>query len=149
MDEILMWSHYANNHKGVCLEFEIFDEEIIKGQLLDINYDDNISSIDTVERLPLGHLSLNITANGKFLKTKFKNWSYEQELRTYVLDEDVNSNGKAKPFLGRLTAIYFGRNSSLPNVELVKTNSAHLGKVKYYSVELNTTTMKMEILREM
>ena len=148
MNEILMWSHYANNHRGVCLEFEIIDEEIINGQLIAINYDNDIYAMDTIETTSSGHLSLNITSNGKFLATKFKNWSYEEELRTYIFDEDINSNGKEKAFLGRLTAIFFGRNTSTDDIELVKNNSLHLGNVKYYSVELNTTTMKMEILRE-
>lgn len=148
MNEILMWSHYANNHRGVCLEFEITNEETIKGQLININYDNDLTTIDNVERTSSGHLSLNVTSNGKFLATKFKNWSYEEELRTYVICEETNFAGVERPFLGNLTSIYFGKNTMKDDIELIKHITSHITLLKYYTVELNTTKMKIEILRE-
>jgi hypothetical protein len=148
MNEILMWSHYADNHRGVCLEFEITNEEIIKGQLIEINYSNELTIIDNVERTSTGHLSLSIISNGKFLATKFKNWSHEEELRTYVICEDANLTGEEKPFLGKLTAIYFGKNAFKDDIALVKHNSSHIGLLKFYLVELNNSNMKIEILRE-
>lgn len=149
MNEILMWSHYANNHKGVCIEFDIIDENVIKGQLMEVTYSNELSTLNNVERTSTGHLSLNVSSNGKFLTTKFQNWSYEEEFRAYIICEDANSNGMEKPFLGSLTALYFGKNSSQDDIELVKHNTSHIIGLKYFKVDLNIKTMKIEIVSEL
>ncbi len=148
MNEILMWSHYADNHRGVCIEYEITDEEVIKGRLIEVKYNNELSIFDKIERMPSGHLSLNTTTNGKFLITKFKNWSYEEELRTYIISDEPTSNGKEQPFLGNITTIYFGKNASIDDIALVKHNTSHLKPLKLAKVDLNTETMKIETLGE-
>ncbi len=148
MNEILMWSHYANNHKGVCIEFEIIDESVIKGQLIEVTYSNELSILNKVEQTSTGYLSLNVSSNGKFLTTKFKNWSYEEEFRTYVICEDANSNGKEKPYLGNPAALYFGKNSSQDDIELIKHNTSHIPRLKYFKVDLNIKTMKIEVVSE-
>lgn len=145
MDEILMWSHYADSHKGVCLEWEV-DEDKVKGQLFDMKYENVITTLDKVERTPTGHLSLNIETNGKFIIQKFKNWKYEEELRTYIICEDNLKKGESKSFLGELAAIYFGKNSSNDNIELIKHNTQHIDNLKYKKVDINTNSMKMDII---
>ena len=145
-NEILMWSNYASNHTGVCLEFEVVGDEILKGRLMDVDYDNEPLSLDTVERTHTGHLSLHISKNGRFLKTKFKNWSYEQEKRCYAFCDSDKMSGIAQPFLGPLTGVYFGKNASIDDIELVKHNSIQLSKVKFFQVELDTSTMKMDKL---
>jgi hypothetical protein len=148
MSEILMWSHYANNHKGVCLEFEEHKEEEIKGRLIEMQYENAVQIIDEVERYSSGDLSINIDTNGKFLKNKFKNWGYEEELRCYLFSEEINSSGEERPFFGELKSIYFGKNSSHEDIELVKHNTKHFDSLKYYKVDLNIKTMKMENIKE-
>src|SRR5688572_22338080 len=49
-NEILMWSHYTYNHEGVCLEFEI-DEDAWKGGYFEISYNNEIDTVEQVERL--------------------------------------------------------------------------------------------------
>jgi hypothetical protein len=147
MNEILMWSHYANNHKGLCLEFEI-EEEILKEQLLNVDYSNTTTLLDEVKTTKTGHLDLNISANGKFLWTKFENWGYEEELRTYVFCDELDIDGKEKPFLGELTAIYFGKNSNTEDIELIKHNSTHFDSLKYFKVDLDLENMKMSKLTE-
>lgn len=39
---ILMWSHYAHNHKGICLEFDILEDPDFFMIPLDVNYVDNM-----------------------------------------------------------------------------------------------------------
>ncbi len=148
MDDILMWSHYANNHSGICLEFEIIDEQIIKGQLIEIEYNNELLKLNNIERTKSGHLLLNIDSNGKFLTTKFENWSYEKEIRTYAVSDDRNSKGREGAYLGNIIAIYFGKNTSNDDIALVKHNSNHIENLKYYQVDLNTKTMKMDSLKQ-
>lgn len=141
MNSILMWSHYADNHRGVCLEWD-FDTEKNKGNLIEIEYNNIITVVDEVERMNSGHLSLNVTTNGKFMKTKFQTWEHEEEIRMIRIEEDLKLKGTYSNFPGDLKAIHFGRNASIEDIELVKANTKHLKDVKFDRVDLNYTTMK-------
>ncbi|MEA4917252.1 DUF2971 domain-containing protein [Proteiniphilum sp.] len=147
MDNIIMWSHYADSHRGVCLEWEV-DEEQVKGLLLEVKYENTLTTLDTVERLETGHLSLNVSTNGKFIIQKFKNWEYEDELRTYIICEDSLKKGELKSFLGKLTSIYFGKNTSPENIDLVKHNAKHIPDIEYKQVDLDVDTMKMSLIKK-
>ncbi|MEO8148309.1 MAG: DUF2971 domain-containing protein [Bacteroidia bacterium] len=141
MSEILMWSHYADNHKGVCIEWDI-DESKNKGSYFEIKYNNDISVLNEIELHNSGHLRLNSNTNGKFMYSKFKNWEYEEEIRIIKIEEDLNKKGVYGDFSGELTAIYFGKNSTDDDIELVKLSSAHLNNIKYFKVDLNLKTMK-------
>ena len=82
-DSILMWAHYCNNHKGICIGLDLekvmesvpflFGEIYLEPFVIDVQYK------DIIER-PNGH----DFSNGLFhyqWQTKAKAWEYEQEVR--------------------------------------------------------------------
>lgn len=71
----VQWAHYAENHKGVCLGFDIPEKKLKK-----VKY--------VAERLARETLDQS-DCNEKLLTTKFNHWSYEQERRLIV---DLTSN---------------------------------------------------------
>ena len=78
-DSILMWSHYAGEHKGVCFEFTRAVDNCLGDIELcsPVKYDTHYPIID------LGRLLLN--QDGETLKimmyTKSEEWAYEKEWR--------------------------------------------------------------------
>ena len=73
-DEILMWSHYADKHRGYCLMFAATDETPFFGEAQRVIYSENLPVIDIV----------NDTAHDKATKTlltKCVDWKYEKEWR--------------------------------------------------------------------
>ena len=79
-DNHLMWSHYANMHKGICVGFNI-DE--LRSQIEDWG----IFSISYQEELPFIELSEDhMIFAKKLLCTKSSVWSYEQEYRILRFD---------------------------------------------------------------
>lgn len=71
----LMWSHYADSHKGLCFVFHVPSsiEELIR--CLPVTYSDEYQTINWVKRSDLqGKL-------GKTLYRKSTAWSYEKEYR--------------------------------------------------------------------
>lgn len=75
-DNILLWSHYGDSHKGICLGFDISEGEPGPNYDTDVLYQPNLLKIrspqdlpDLAERLP---------------RTKHESWSYEQEVRMFV-----------------------------------------------------------------
>ena len=82
----VLWSHYAASHRGMCLGFDIPDE-----QLLEVSYiSDRLSHdalFDGCERAREEFMK-------KLLGTKFSHWKYEDEARLFVsLDEKDRSTG--------------------------------------------------------
>lgn len=95
----LMWAHYANNHKGICIQYRVKPENIIDGErvvlrLLDVNYDKpfpldgNIPFVDS-------------------LCVKGDYWRYEKETRLIMY---VRGNiAEHQPMKGfEIEAIYMG-----------------------------------------
>jgi len=87
-DSILMWSHYAANHTGYCLEFEATDYTPVFGTAQRVSYADAYPEIDYY----------NTTDENKFklsFLTKFTHWSYEQEWR--IIDHDAGPGSREYP----------------------------------------------------
>src|ERR1035438_6627432 len=64
-DSILMWSHYARNHTGVCLEFRVDDS--LFGHALKVDYLENYPSFTPQDA--------NIDPTSMIL-AKAKDWAY-------------------------------------------------------------------------
>lgn len=96
-DSILMWSHYADSHRGACIEFEV-DDSLFK----DIEYNDDKCFFDiysTVEKLLIENFKgkesdlenkemINIIL--KPFYSKAKDWSYEKETRIVIHEKEVS-----------------------------------------------------------
>ena len=82
---MLMWSHYSDEHKGCCIEFHFLNKEDEKATL-PVNYVDKIKAeeVNSIETI---------------LRRKFIDWKYEQEVRHI-------SSGKYVPIV--IDKIYLG-----------------------------------------
>ena len=101
-DNILMWSHYSNSHRGICIGFEtIIDQNslCIKTDDPTLNNHDNPAyhktiPIDKVEYKinypePYDFLTSNHHYLYKFFKTKSIDWQYERERRITMPYHDI------------------------------------------------------------
>ncbi len=73
-DDILMWSHYADKHKGLCLEFDGSSNCIFFGEAQPVEYEDYTP-------IPLREDSNRQVTRA--ILTKSKHWSYEREYRIF------------------------------------------------------------------
>ncbi|MBT9483044.1 DUF2971 domain-containing protein [Sediminibacterium sp.] len=112
-DIILMWSHYADKHKGVCLAFNNF----ISPRFIDLNDIDDISEgyVEYSAENKINYISSDkLTGIRKIFLSKSKSWSHEQEYR-YLL---VNHKKDVYKFRAQfLVDIYFGLKTSLDEKE--------------------------------
>lgn len=86
-DSILMWSHYAQSHRGACVEYEIDDDDF-----KEVRYSKKLESFQLSKILEIifGHEfseseidysdEANLFAVQPVFK-KFKDWKYEKEVR--------------------------------------------------------------------
>ncbi|MHB1674976.1 MAG: DUF2971 domain-containing protein [Acidobacteriaceae bacterium] len=79
-DNILLWSHYGDSHKGICLGFDISECDPGINSDTDVLYQPNLLKIRGQEDLP--------DIANRLHRTKHESWSYEQEVRMYVVLND-------------------------------------------------------------
>jgi hypothetical protein len=84
---MLMWSFYANCHKGYCVEAEIDDRKLIK-----VLYDDNPIIIESQNGSEEDKIRM-------LLSRKYKDWAFEKELRVLCKESYVDIT---------VSKIYFG-----------------------------------------
>jgi hypothetical protein len=100
-DDILMWSHYAYGHTGVCLGFRVFpavsdftlpqsDSQGFFGNAMRVKYSDNLPLLNFFKIVagirdtgPEGDRVRRLFVTALYL-TKATHWSYEQEWRLVI-----------------------------------------------------------------
>lgn len=85
--EPLLWSHYADSHKGICVEYAwLGNNQFMKG----VSYSDDIEHID-IDLLYKIFIEGSDSDRGKLIDryyfTKSKSWAYENEYRVISENE--------------------------------------------------------------
>lgn len=83
----VLWSHYGDKHKGVCLGVDIPDETVMP-----VAYEPKRLKIDKTRDLKKGEIGEGTMH--RILTTKFADWRYEDEVRVFVeLEERDTKTG--------------------------------------------------------
>ena len=99
----LLWAHYANSHKGFCIEYDLeklLSRQNPKHRCFDVQYTNNIPNLDFSQLL--GQTNPDILIK-KMLGYKSQRWEYEQELRIITENQGINTYDYRA-----VKAIYFG-----------------------------------------
>lgn len=97
-DDIVMWSHYADAHKGFCLAFRTDARPFSSAR--PVHYATDLPALNPTSML----LDDDESAFWAMILTKFDCWSYEKEWRAFHKEAD-------RPFgyeKGVLQSVYFG-----------------------------------------
>lgn len=144
-NDILMWSHYADSHYGLCLEFNRTHSNMLKNAQPTIYpKDDNFPFIDYWIDSP-DELLAEVE---KIVLTKSKHWSYEKEWRIIQRKPDNSNNykGHAAPYPKELLAgVIFGyrmRKKERKTIEGILSDHS----VQYYEAKPIKNKFLIEIL---
>lgn len=131
----LMWAHYANSHKGICIKYSVNEDSpllcnkdmgnLIKGRLDHVIYSDLFLENKGV-----------LNYDECFL-TKSSVWEYEDEYRLVYYDAQKDAKHYTIPLdeLGiKIEAIYFGLNCD-NNYRLIVQSLLDKNDVQYFSIE--------------
>ena len=98
-DDFLMWSHYANSHRGCCIEIKLTGQHNTNWNIIPISY---------TTQLPKVEKNLKDTINN-IVSVKNTIWNKEHEVRAvrqYPSQKEFASNS---PFYHiKIVAVYFG-----------------------------------------
>ncbi|MCJ7663522.1 MAG: DUF2971 domain-containing protein [Desulfobacterales bacterium] len=90
-DDILLWSHYGDKHKGVRIFFETDDIKILSNNLFPVNYSFERPNFDITDPA-----EIKTEDAYRIIKTKNKSWKYEQEVRWIIsLQECIQKDGRS------------------------------------------------------
>ena len=120
--DVVMWSHYANDHKGITILYEFPEEYLDDGDkfigIINITYDEDTLTkyfVDLASKFEKEFKEYVIDIAKVLIYSKSPGWSYEEEVRIIVHTPGLlNIN---KEFIKQIT---FGLNSSDEDKKLIK-----------------------------
>ena len=130
-DSILMWSHYADDHKGFCIEFERRDQKenfLSHFMCRRVQYSTRYPDLNRV----LESLDVNFYS-------KAKDWNYEAEWRLVTKTGNI-----ALPLPAPISSIIFGMRASDRNMATVQ-NFLKKENVSYYQAVRKPGEYALEI----
>lgn len=133
-DDILMWAHYADSHKGICLEFD--GTQALMAHALKVEY--------SQDRVPINlYNDANDVAMSKALLTKSSHWAYEAEWRLIRYDKGPGS-AAFRPH--NLTGIIFGAMATPATVQTVKLWAKQRATpLNLYRASISNTRFELQI----
>lgn len=136
----LMWSHYANKHRGVCIGFN-FDLEINSEKIIQmpVRYIENIEKCDffNEENIVSGMMAYH------WLLSKSKVWQYENEVRRI----NISKHGLLPIQLKIISEIYLGLNITVDEANDIREmlNNLKLDHVKIFQTKIIPSTYRIGI----
>jgi len=135
-DNPLMWAHYADSHRSVCLKFDITLDPDFFQLTCKMNYSTEYPYIDYQKDKNLVFI--------KAIQTKSCIWSYENEIRVIKLSKPGLYNFERSS----LKAIIFGYNTTDDDILKIRTlakDSKYIG-LTYQKVRLMPNSYEIEIV---
>lgn len=140
---IIMWGHYGDKQKGICLEF---DKQFAPFKhAWKVDYVDKIHKINFRDKEAVSPDAIDKEIISIFTK-KFHSWDYEREWR--MID---NVGSLINYPIEALKGIYFGFDTSADDIMKVLDATRNHTELKFYRGEIHTSLYKMrftEVLRE-
>ena len=149
--EILMWSHYADEHKGICIEYDRQHCEILSDPQIcqKVIYPD-ASHKTKIKILPLllgGPLTKNIIETIIYAR-KSPQWKYENEWRLIV--ESTNELGNIQLINNtlKIKSIIFGIRTPDHHKHAIYelVNNLYENQISFYQAEKMTNALEISIV---
>jgi|SRR5208337_1945101 len=139
-DDLLIWAHYSDAHKGLCLEFDTSIEGSLFWEAFAVAYQQdypivNIMRIGEAEEFR------------KALLTKSEHWAHEHEWRVLKMEEEGGVGDHFFPAKA-LSGVIFGALMSNENKEIVKSwIESYPSEITIYQAFLNVHRYQLDIVK--
>ena len=155
----LMWSHYADEHNGIVLEFENFTcvDDVNCPEPKNVVYQEEIPEAFTEKEAAVLMVE-NLTKEScgeiieKHLFTKSKEWEYEQEKRIWIGDRPTNPfckndfqdiSFKSEELKSIILGCRISEDDKVGFEKIIKAKYPH---VKIFRIEKNSEKFQYEIV---
>lgn len=142
-DSALMWSHYADEHRGICIEYEMVEPKHFFDQIKAVSYESERAV--KISDLISWKIDSSLEAEQRVISTYFfakaPDWKYEQEWR------DISSSAGVLSSSATISGVYFGfRCDDAVKTCIVKLlqNYTHRKSLNFYQISLHTSNFSLE-----
>lgn len=137
-DDLLMWAHYSDSHRGICLQFDTAKDLSIFWEAYKITYQENYPIVNVMDMGTYDQF-FNLFA------TKSTHWEYEQERRAIkVPGEGGSKTYTFEPEL--LTGVILGAKiSSIDEKIVLEWISQRETPTKIYRAKINNKSYRIDI----
>ena len=139
-DNMPLWGNYADNHKGICIEYDFsqleYNHDFTK-MLYPVGYDKERYNITNIlKSVSSGNYTSNPYVLFFLVMMKHTSWNYEREWRLIDFDfEDTSNTGSLVKLPVKPAAIYFGMNCSAEDINAI-TSIVDSAETKLYKMEM-------------
>lgn len=133
----LMWSHYADEHRGICIEYSTTDQD--HPNLKPINYraPRAVKASDLVLWKGSGDAAAEDRIRQTYFYAKSSEWKYEKEWR------DVHNDNGIKEVPFKITAIHFGLRCDHAVISSIVRLLKDQSEIKLYTIRPKEDTFKL------
>lgn len=136
VSNILMWSHYADQHYGFCVQYKFSDDflKVTEDRRTIRMHEIQYQHQDKPLNLNLEEGSIDTTVG---LCTKQHQWEYENEARLIAYEPDVDGAFHSIPLDegSHIEKIYFGYRCPWKHIETIKRILADQRQVIFYQMQ--------------
>jgi hypothetical protein len=146
-DDILMWGHYTDSHKGFCLEFDFSQtdperQHQLSSMCFRVDYrDDYPSESNYHPDYPGAELPMRCVI------TKSRHWAYEKEWRIVAHTGEPGDSAAELQFYRRtLMGIIFGYRMSNADKKLIRSVASEYKDTRYYQAVKHSKEFRLNIV---
>lgn len=127
-DSLLLWSHYAEEHKGICIEYDLLNNDTARTYIQPVIYSPRVHKIGLFEE----YNTMQMIASSLI---KSKEWEYEQEWRITIFRQSEHFPQKLQ--VPKPLAIYLGTRFSANSEDLKEKlyQFAAVNKIPIYQMK--------------
>ncbi|MCC4214419.1 DUF2971 domain-containing protein [Leeuwenhoekiella parthenopeia] len=133
---LLLWSHYADQHKGVAIEYDFLDTDKLRTFLQPVIYRQEIEKIDFLE----AYNTMKMVGSSLI---KSKDWEYEEEWRLTMFKQQEYFPQKMN--VPNPKAIYLGTRFNQNDKDLIRElfELAHKRKIPIFQMTKHPNEYKL------
>lgn len=133
----LMWAHYADSHKGICIKYK-FPSDVTTTGSENNNYVSYFKDVEYISDLKKYSKQNTINTKDAFF-AKGKSWKYENELRLLYYNPTNHDAHISLPISNCIEAVYFGVKCSDKDKQTIKSILKGRKCVSYKSQLIDST----------
>jgi hypothetical protein len=128
---INQWTHYANGHRGICVEIEVTQNE---SMLIKMEYSPKLPILNFY------HLDEGRISKANLCKTKDIRFAHERELR--IFSKPLNEKYSALSEFGNISGVYLG--CKFKDDTFLKTLKQNLPKIPIYQTHKSNIDVSLQ-----
>lgn len=154
INSVIMWSHYAQNHEGFALEYDLkflLRQNNMNCCILPIIYNDNRFNANNfliwvlAKELGIDAKNPDLLSHLKMAIHKSTQWEYEKEWRIINSEIQPNNTSRVTSLKFIPKAIYYGERISNANKKILHNIAKEKG-IKEYDMYIDFGSLKYEML---